>query len=646
MSIIICSLTIYSFDGESRAVHFKEHGLNIVTGRSKTGKSSIIDIIDYCLGRGECYVADGVIREFVSWFALHLKNGEDELFVARRNPPRNKTTDPDVYIRRGSINTLPNYPDLRANIPVNELEKLITRFAGIAENEYRPETGSRRPLKANISHALFLCFQKQDEIASRERLFHRQGEQFIPQAIKDTLPYFLGAVEQEFFLWQRELDVAQAQLKSLEAQRDGLNSSTLRALSRARQFINDAKRAGLVEDGFETSDPQTALDRLIQVSRTDAISDPILPQGQSLIFNLSNEIQTLRGKLSDVQNDIRATRIFFSEQSAFSREVTEQRDRLSAIGRYKHGPDDICHCPLCDSKLEVPVPAASELAVSLSQLDRQLQAVASESPHLQVRLGELNDKRIEIQDGIIQTQRAIDQAYIDDEKSRSLRDQAIDRAKVIGRISAFIEQTSLSAETRDLEGQIEDARRKVAVLAERVNSEEVADRVQSILNLISDKMTEYAADLNLEHTGGRIRLDIKKLTVIADTNTGPVQLNRMGSGENWVGYHVATLLALHHWFRATDRPVPGFLIFDQPTQAHYPPEADQDGRVDELLDEDRQAVRNLFETMSEVASQIGEGFQLIVLDHAHLDDAWFEEAIVEEWRGSNALVPLSWIESE
>ncbi|WP_081812905.1 MULTISPECIES: DUF3732 domain-containing protein [unclassified Hyphomonas] len=643
--MIISSLTIYSFDGESRTIRFRESGLNIITGKSKTGKSSIIDIIDYCLGRGECYIADGVIRQFVSWFGLHLKNGSDQIFIARRNPPRNRTTDPDVFIRRGVIDDIPNYPDLRSNIPVNELERLVTRFAGISENEHRPETGSRRPLKANISHALFLCFQKQDEIASRERLFHRQGDPFIPQAIKDTLPYFLGAVDQEFFLWQRELDVAQSELRALEAQRDSLAVSTQRALSKARQFLADGKRVGLVEDTFDTSDPQIALDRLVQVSQTSAIADPSLPQGQDLISSLRDELQSLRSSLSDVQNDVRATRHFFFEQSAFSREVTEQRDRLASIELYKDGACEDTLCPLCENKLSTRVPAATDLANALEQLNRQLNAVTNESPHLQTRLSELNEKQSELQSNIVQAQRAINQAYIEDEKARSLRDLAIDRAKVIGRISAFIEQTSSVNESADLEKRIEDARRKVSVLAERVNSEEVADRVQSTLNLISDKMTEYAADLNLEHTGGRIRLDIKKLTVIADTNTGPVQLNRMGSGENWVGYHVATLLALHYWFRTTDRPVPGFMIFDQPTQAHYPPEADRDGRVDELLDEDRRAVRNLFETMADVATEIGSGFQLIVLDHAHLDDSWFEEAIIEEWRGADALVPLSWVDS-
>jgi hypothetical protein len=116
----------------------------------------------------------------------------------------------------------------------------------------------------------------------------------------------------------------------------------------------------------------------------------------------------------------------------------------------------------------------------------------------------------------------------------------------------------------------------------------------------------------------------------------------MGSGENWVGYHVLTYLALHWWFRDRNRPVPGFVFFDQPSQAHYPAERDQDGTLDPLNDEDRTAVYALFKLMDDACAEIGTGFQLIVLDHAHMDEPWFESAIVEEWRQDSALIPAEW----
>ena len=80
MTLQIRSISIYSRDGERRDVKFKLRALNIVTGASKTGKSALLDIVDYCWGRNECTVAEGEIRKGVSWFAVHFDNdGEEEL---------------------------------------------------------------------------------------------------------------------------------------------------------------------------------------------------------------------------------------------------------------------------------------------------------------------------------------------------------------------------------------------------------------------------------------------------------------------------------------------------------------------------------------------------------------------------------------
>ena len=167
----------------------------------------------------------------------------------------------------------------------------------------------------------------------------------------------------------------------------------------------------------------------------------------------------------------------------------------------------------------------------------------------------------------------------------------------------------------------------------------------TFLNLIAERMTTHAVSLDLEHASdGRIRLDLRGLSVVAETETGPIKLSQIGSGENWVGYHVVALLALHYWFRKRGRPVPAVLILDQPSQAHYPPEADQNGSIDELLDADRRAVHDLFQFMHLASREVPQPFQLIVLDHAHLDDEWFEKSIVEEWRGDQTLVPEEWIQ--
>ena len=60
------SIILYNAAGETREVRFKRGAVNIITGRSLTGKSAIIDIIDYCLGRSAFTVPEGVIKDAVA----------------------------------------------------------------------------------------------------------------------------------------------------------------------------------------------------------------------------------------------------------------------------------------------------------------------------------------------------------------------------------------------------------------------------------------------------------------------------------------------------------------------------------------------------------------------------------------------------
>ena len=85
-------------------------------------------------------------------------------------------------------------------------------------------------------------------------------------------------------------------------------------------------------------------------------------------------------------------------------------------------------------------------------------------------------------------------------------------------------------------------------------------------------------------------------------------------------------------------------MLDQPSQAHYPPERDEGGRIDELHDEDQAAVRQLFTLLHDYCGELAPGMQIIVADHVELLEDWFRDSIAERWRDGNALVPRSWLQ--
>lgn len=641
MSFSIKSLILYSNAGDIRKIDFKIDGLNIITGKSKTGKSAIIDIVDYCLGRKSFNVAEGTIRKKVAWFALHLVKGEDEVFVARDNPGSGARTGSKVYFQRGKIERYPKLDEIKKNMTENSLRAFTTRFAGIEENEHRPSAGSRDPIEANIAHALLLCFQKQNTIGSQEQLFHRMDEQFLPQAMKDTLPYFLGAVDENHFLLMGELDNLQRRLRYLEGRKGQQLQAIQTNRDRVTSIVNEGQRMGLIPQDYQPLD-DSVFSYLAELAKAEVLAPDVVPDFGETIERLRGEQAMLQEKLSELNQDLHAARSFFSDQTAFSRETSEQRARLKAIGLYRSGNGSIDNCPLCQNRLKHPIPAVTDFNASLKSVKQQLQGVFRENPYIQSHINELEEQISVATDALRTVQNELNRSISEDKNARETQNQLVVRARYLGRLSDFIEVFEPTDADSALIDEIERVKNLIAAVKERLNDDEIASRRETILSFISKKMTEYSQHLDLEYSGSSLRLDLAKLTVVANTEDGPIPLNRIGSGENWVSYHVVSHLALHWWLRQKNRPVPAFLIFDQPTQAYYPPD-NESGELDEIeLDADRLAVRALFELMQRASKEISMPFQLIVLDHAHLREDWFKHAIVEEWRGQDALIPHDW----
>jgi len=644
MSFSIRAIVLYSHSGDTRVVKFRENGLNIITGKSKTGKSAIIDIVDYCLGRGSYNVAEGAIRKKVSWFGLHISKGTDEIFIARDNPGPGASTGSKVFIQRGKIAEYPPFVQIAKNTTESSLKELVTRFAGIEENEHRPITGTRPPLEADISHALWLCFQKQNTIASQDQLFHRMNEQFLPQALKDTLPYFLGAVDESHFQLVGELDELQRRLKSLEASQAKQVQTIEASKARVARVLNEGKKVGLIAQDYQAVD-DTVFAYLANVADTPVDSPDLLADFGETIERLKGEQRTIQNRLQELNYDRRAVQTFLSDQTDFSREATAQRSRLKSIDLFKGEMSSPDSCPLCDSVLETPIPSVTEVRQSLHKVEDQLAGIFRDSPHVQRHITQLEIEIGKASEALKLIQSELNRAIREDDAARTRQDQIVARGRFLGRLAEFLEAVVPENKDDSIAGEIADVCEMIAAVRSRLNLDEIESRVESILSLIGEKMTAYSRSLDLEHSGSSLRIDLKKLTVVANTLDGPIPLNRMGSGENWVGYHVLSHLALHWWLRLKHRPVPAFLIFDQPTQAYYPPDSTEGGLDQIEKDADRAAVQALFMLMAKASAEITPDFQLIVLDHAHLGDPWFEHAIVEEWRGNMALVPYDWDEA-
>ena len=163
----------------------------------------------------------------------------------------------------------------------------------------------------------------------------------------------------------------------------------------------------------------------------------------------------------------------------------------------------------------------------------------------------------------------------------------------------------------------------------------------SILNKINLQMSKWVSELDVEYEDSPIRFDINKLTIFVDSDNKPIALPQIGSGANWVAYHLLILFGLHKHFIQNDRPVPRFLFIDQPTQVYYPPEKSNDIiEVEESSDD--LAVNKMFTFILKVVESLAPNLQVIITDHAYLMNDNFKNSVVEVWRKGQRLVPEDW----
>lgn len=635
----ILQILLYGRNGKRRVVALRPNRVNIISGDSKTGKSALLDIIDFCLGRRSCNVAAGVIRDHVTWFALLLDLDGSQAFIARPNPDAaTGWTNSDCVWQQGvEVRPPATASELRPNVSLEGLVDQLDAALGIVPNEHIPEgDAARPPLRASVKHAKFFCFQDQHEVNARGLLFHRQNDNNgqVALAIRDTLPYFLGAVADTTLGHRQMLKDARRDLRRLagdEAERAAVAGEVG---VRARTLLAEATEVSLVDADADGS----PLDLLAAVSRRG-----LPPPDRTRTGADADETRRLRDVLAEQQREhvelreqIALAERFNAAEGSFEGEAARQLARLRVVDILPKGEPEGA-CPLCSRPIEQSVPAADDLRASALELARQLDAIETRRPRVDEHVAELRSRLSDVSAAMRDARQqlsAIEDAWQAAGSAADMRDR---QAIVLGRISLYLASVSTAPGNQASEARLAELRSLVERLQDELSLDRVREVTASVLNSIGVTMTRHAEALKLEYAGHPYRLDIGPLTVVVDAEDGPIRMGEMGSAENYLGCHLIAHLALHSWFARRGRPVPRFLFLDQPSSTYYPSDRGEAG------DPDRAAVSRLYAWLIDTVEQRQGGFQVLVVDHAMPDEATFDEHVIEEWRRGVALIPMDWL---
>jgi len=650
-----------------RRVEFKAGKVNVISGDSKTGKSAIVPIIDYCLGANHCAIPTGTIRDTCAWFGLVVNTAEGRKLIARREPGDQQSTD-HMFVLEGDALGIGHdgrvlVPDRipAHNFTAGQLRSLLNRISGTSNLELEPDSqaiGAHRP---SIRDFMAFVFQPQNVVANPDVFFFKADTTEHREKLKAVFPYVLGALDAQTLLDRARLERLSKELARKERELRNIQTVSARWQGEARSWLDRARELGLLtRDQPDPEDWPSLVDLLRQL--TQRSSDDARPDAEAIdqslqqTLKLIDEERSIASEVFELRQRYNELKTLHDTSAAHGGALRIQKDRLSLSLWLKGLTAGESENPLLDprlspsNELDILCAALARIEADAARRPASTEVVDREttrvSGHLAEKLEELQGvrSRLQAQRGVHHTEAP---AY-----------SIANIERFLGQLeNALLTYETVGADS-ELAAAIERLRDQVNELKQRVSESGIERRTKNALQIVQKIAAEIIPNLDCEFENSPIELSINDLSIRVIGPNRKDWLWEIGSGANWLAYHIAVTAALQRFFmKSPNHPVPHLLVYDQPSQVYFPRKLAEEGRAgddkdaaaqskkEKLLDKDVEAVRKVFAVLANEVAIAKSRLQIIVLDHA-AEEVWGgidNIHLVEHWRDRTKLVPMDWI---
>lgn len=622
----------YSHDDQRTELELTPSAVNIIVGPSNTGKSAIIESLDYCMGSGECHIP-GIVRESCSWVGVLWFKDATEVFIARRLPPLGKSNEDTHFLIGSPVNVPAVQAELRRITNVNGALGMFEQQLAMGDVVGETFT-TRQGTRISLRHAMPYVLVSDDVIINKITLFRGMNDE-RRQHIIDSLPYFLGAVDETTAANEIKLKRLRSQLEREERQRAAAAANVNENLAKANRLVQESIQLGMIDPNVTSNDVRallSAASEWVPGAEVDAAGtnnlDVLYRREREAISNVSQ----IRTQLNAAKDTLRSA-------DRFNRTVEKQRRKLDVASVFRGEEEHIC--PLCSSSIVTQTDTLNDVKKALSQLDGELREVQQERPQIDSYIARLEEEARQANQslGVIREELA---GVIRESEANSRRlemDQR--RARVAGRVSYFLEILQ-QAEEQGESGLLARLKWEIESLEGLVDPEAKAERLRALETQVSTYASGILAKLPLDenYRDVKVMFEARKVAVKFVRGARIMEMRDIGGDESYLSGRVSAILALHRVFAEGRRPVPGVIIFDQLSRPFYAPESNP-GEV-LVQSADRQDLRKYFEILfEEVETQ--KTLQVIVLEHAYFADyEKYQKAVKKRWNSEEKLIPAGW----
>lgn len=658
MSSYISFIGVIDNSGLVHSVPFKQ-GLNVITGKSSTGKSALMEIFDYCFGSSEFTVPVGEITNHSEIYFVIFRLQNSYLVLARNDLQKKafiKEVDDLNVDDYDQPKFTSNFFDKKYFLPLSDFNKELGGYFGLnitnvdTDLESIGYRGKKSPAPSIRSFTSFML-QHQNLIANKHAVFYRFDEKEKREQVIEHIKIFLGLVDQEYFLLTQKLNTYKLNLRKLNNSIPKITQKRARIKSKIDDILNEYNViSGIELEGFTAQkiiqNPTKWLDKLYKLElKVDSTSD----KNSNFISTKEKERLTLTDKLREIERQYRNVK-----------SSIDSADRYQAVLDAKDYPkqisESISHCPFCETESSIIEKEANTLSDAISWLNNELEktpfvhkSFLSEEENIKVKMvkvkAELKIVDTEINDFNKKNERL--------KERKSVTDQLL---KLKLKIETYIEELIDSDVPESLEKEIDAINLKITEIKKVISSYEVDKSLDNFEKIIADTMNDIGSRLDFEKSYQPINLEFSLRTFdICHINkkNEKIFLRSMGSGANWLYTHLVLFMGLNKLFCSLGNEclIPPILFIDQPTQVYFPnvtSDVSEKFIPTDLVsinkhsevDVDIKSVENFFNEIIDFCeitkADTGVTPQFIVTDHADnlslKDDRVFDDYVRARWR--------------
>lgn len=620
MNFYIDKLLLWLKNGQLRTLSFSNDKVNVITGNSKTGKTAILEIIDYCLcGSKETVVISYEhIAENVAWYGIRFFINDKTYTIARGEiSEKGKFSNNYFFSQTGEIPTQPCVKMEEAQI------KTILEQEFSIDDEVTVSYGGksvRKNTKLSFRYFLVLNTLSKDVIDNGKAFFDKMHIERYRDVWPQIFDLALGIINFETLQMQKKIADLQQEIYALEIERKKATKKLELRTDSISLLVKRAKEAGLIDESLGVNEAFEALERLI---KNDG-------QGFSSIFPVEQEYERLQQERDNLALQLTKLRRFKKSYSEYRGSLREEADSLQPIIYIKRQFTDKTH---------------GEYLQFLNNLSRELKKVRA-------AIKERRPFEYDIDRKIRNLTKCIKELDTQLSKTAHVEYRTIPTAQKLisfGEIKAEYRRLEPCKEDDHIEDKIGEKEKELEELeGQNIGIAESRELTIKTLNEFIQSYI-YKAKSELDEYGEYWAWFDYKKAILTLKKDKAAAIANISSSSDHLYMHLCLFAGLHHMLLSENTPyVPSFLIIDQPSRPYFNTAeySYKDSEKAISNKDDWSKVKGIFALwdyfFTLVLSQ-GKHFQVIMLEHVS-ESAWSGchfVNLVDIFDGEeNALIPI------